>query len=67
MPYAVDVEVNCAPNGMIVGSPHVVKPSASAAWDDAVIKAFIKLETLPRDKDGSTHCPLVITVNQKHN
>jgi colicin import membrane protein len=65
IPYTVDVEVKCAPNGSIVGTPRVVKPSASNAWDDAVTKAFIKLETLPRDKDGSVHCPLIVTVNQK--
>lgn len=64
-PYIVDVEVKCAPNGMIIGTPRVTKPSANSAWDDAVIKAFLKLETLPRDKDGSVPCPLVIGVRQQ--
>ena len=64
-PYIVDVEVKCAPNGMIAGIPRVTKPSANSAWDDAVVKAFLKLETLPRDKDGSVPCPLVIGVRQQ--
>ena len=64
-PYIVDVEVQCAPNGTIIGTPRVSKPSANAAWDDAVVKAFIKLETLPRDKDGRVPCPLVIGVRQQ--
>jgi len=65
-PYIVDVEVQCAPNGTIIGTPRVSKPSANAAWDDAVVKAFIKLETLPRDKDGRVPCPLVIGVRQQN-
>ena len=64
-PYIVDVEVQCAPNGTIIGTPRISKPSANPAWDDAVVKAFIKLETLPRDKDGRVPCPLVIGVRQQ--
>ena len=64
-PYLVDIEVKCAPNGMITGTPRIAKPSANPAWDEAVVKAFIKLETLPRDKDGSVPCPLVIGVRQQ--
>ncbi len=64
-PYLVDVVVQCAPNGMITGTPRVAKPSANQAWDEAVVKAFIKLETLPRDKDGSVTCPLIIGVRQQ--
>jgi colicin import membrane protein len=64
-PYIVDVEVQCAPNGTIIGTPKISKPSANPAWDDAVVKAFIKLETLPRDKDGRVPCPLVIGVRQR--
>ena len=49
---AAEVEVRTAPDGSIVGTPRLVKSSGFKAWDDAVIKAILKTETLPKDVDG---------------
>jgi len=46
-----EVEVRAAPDGTIV-SRKVTKSSGSKSWDDAVLKAIDKTETLPRDVDG---------------
>ena len=54
-----DVEVRTGPDGTIV-SRKVIKSSGNKAWDDAVLKALDKTESLPRDVDGRTPSPLVI-------
>ena len=46
-----EVEVRAAPDGTIVGA-RIVKASGVKAWDDAVLKALEKTQTLPRDVDG---------------
>jgi colicin import membrane protein len=46
------VEVRVAPDGAIV-SRRLVHSSGVRAWDDAVLRAIDKTETLPRDVDGS--------------
>jgi colicin import membrane protein len=46
------LQIRLAPDGTIVGTPRLVKSSGSKAWDDAVIRAVVKTETLPRDVDG---------------
>lgn len=46
-----EVEVRAAPDGTIVGVK-VVRSSGFKSWDDAVVKALTKTETLPRDTDG---------------
>ena len=45
------VEVRCASDGTIT-SRKLVRSSGNAAWDDAVLRAIDKTETLPRDTDG---------------
>lgn len=45
------VEVRVAADGTITGR-RLVKSSGVAAWDDAVLRAIDKTETLPRDTDG---------------
>ena len=52
-PHAV-VQVRAAPDGTIVGTK-LVQPSGNKAWDDAVLRALEKTETLPRDVDGRVH------------
>ncbi|MEY2891190.1 MAG: cell envelope integrity protein TolA [Pseudomonadota bacterium] len=47
----VEVRVKLAPDGRILSST-VTKPSASKAWDDAVLRALERTEVLPRDEDG---------------
>jgi colicin import membrane protein len=49
-PEAV-IEVRLAPDGTIVGK-RVKKSSGLKSWDDAVLRALDKTETLPRDVDG---------------
>ena len=46
-----EVEVRSALDGTIT-SHRLVKSSGNKAWDDAVIKAIIRTETMPRDTDG---------------
>lgn len=46
-----EVELKLAPDGTIV-SRRISKPSGVKAWDDAVLRALDKTETLPRDTDG---------------
>ncbi|MEO6746663.1 MAG: cell envelope integrity protein TolA [Caldimonas sp.] len=45
------VEVRCATDGTIT-SRKLVRSSGNDAWDDAVLRAIDKTETLPRDTDG---------------
>jgi colicin import membrane protein len=56
---SAEVEVRMAPDGTIV-SRRVAKPSGVTSWDDAVLRALDKTETLPRDVDGRVHTPLII-------
>ena len=53
------VQVRAAPDGTIVGTK-LVQPSGNKAWDDAVLKAIDKTETLPRDTDGRVPPSLLI-------
>lgn len=54
-----EVEVRSAPDGTIM-SQRLAKPSGNKAWDDAVIKAIIRTETMPRDVDGRVPTPMII-------
>jgi colicin import membrane protein len=57
-PRAV-VEVRAAPDGTIVGKK-LIQSSGNRAWDDAVLRALEKTETLPRDVDGRVPSSLEI-------
>jgi colicin import membrane protein len=46
-----EVEVRLSPDGTIV-SKRLVRSSGNKAWDDAVLRALEKTESLPRDTDG---------------
>lgn len=48
---SAEVEVRTALDGTIM-SQRLVKSSGNKAWDDAVVKAIIRTETMPRDVDG---------------
>ena len=54
-----EVEVKLAPDGTIVGK-RLVQSSGNKAWDDAVLRALDKTETLPRDVDGRVPPSLTI-------
>lgn len=57
---SAEVEVRSAPDGTIVGT-RLAKSSGNKAWDEAVIKALIKTEVLPRDTDGRVPSPMIIS------
>lgn len=50
-PEAV-VSVRCSPTGRIL-SRRMVQPSGAPAWDDAVLRAIDRTETLPLNDDGT--------------
>ena len=55
-----EVELRLAPDGTILGTPRLIKSSGSKSWDDAVVRAVVKTETLPRDIDGRVPSSMVI-------
>jgi colicin import membrane protein len=55
-----EVEVRTSPDGTIVGRK-ILKSSGVKSWDEAVLKAIDKTETLPRDTDGRVPSALVIS------
>ena len=59
-----EVEVRTSPDGTIT-SRKLLKASGVPAWDEAVLKAIDKTETLPRDIDGRVPTPLVIIFRPK--
>lgn len=54
-----EVEVRAAPDGTILGR-RLVKSSGNKDWDEAVLRAIDRTETLPRDTDGRV--PSLITI-----
>ena len=61
---SAEVEVRTTPDGTIV-SQRLVKSSGNKAWDDAVIKAIIRTETMPRDVDGKVPTPMILEFRPK--
>ena len=59
-----EVEVRAAPDGTITGRT-LKTSSGNKAWDDAVLKAIDKTDTLPRDVDGRVPPVLVIGFRPK--
>jgi colicin import membrane protein len=59
-----EVEVRTSPDGTIVGRK-LLKSSGHKSWDEAVLKAIDKTETLPRDVDGLVPPVLVISFRPK--
>ena len=56
---SAEVEVRSSPTGTIM-SQRLVKSSGIMAWDEAVIKAIIRTETMPRDVDGRVPSPMIL-------
>lgn len=59
-----EVEVKMAPDGTII-SQRITKSSGVKAWDEAVLRALIRTEVLPRDLDGRVHSPLLMEFKPK--
>ena len=61
---SAEVEVRTAVDGTIM-SQRLVKSSGNKAWDDAVVKAIVKTETMPRDTDGRVPTPMILEFRPK--
>ncbi len=61
---AAKVEVRTAPDGTILGT-RIIASSGNAEWDQAVIRALEKTQSLPRDDNGRVPSPLEITFRPK--
>ena len=61
---SAEVEVRTALDGTIT-SQRLVKSSGNKAWDDAVVKAIVKTETMPRDADGRVPSPMILEFRPK--
>lgn len=58
------VEIKTAPDGTIVSS-RLLQSSGLKSWDDAVLNAILKTETLPKDIDGRVPSTLEIGFRPK--
>ncbi|TXT40092.1 MAG: colicin import membrane protein [Comamonadaceae bacterium] len=61
---SAEVEVRTSPDGTIL-PPKLLKSSGNSAWDNAVLKAIVKTEVLPRDTDGRVPPVLEISFRPK--
>ena len=61
---SAEVEVRSGLDGTIM-SQRLLKPSGNKAWDDAVIKAIIRTDTIPRDLDGRVPPLMIIEFRPK--
>ncbi|MDP3413119.1 MAG: cell envelope integrity protein TolA [Polaromonas sp.] len=59
-----EVEVRTTPDGTIL-PPRLLKSSGNKSWDDAVIKAIIRTETMPKDVDGRVPTPMILEFRPK--
>ena len=59
-----EVEVRTAVDGSII-SQRLIKSSGNKAWDEAVIKAIIRTETMPKDVDGRIPTPMILEFRPK--
>jgi len=51
---AVTIEVHLSPDGTILGTPRVLRPSGNAVWDAAAVAGIERTARLPRDPDLGT-------------
>ncbi|KRI01255.1 hypothetical protein AO057_09775 [Curvibacter sp. PAE-UM] len=61
---SAEVEVRTSPDGTIVGRK-LVKSSGIPNWDEAVLKAIDKTDTLPRNEEGIVPSPMTIIFRPK--
>ena len=59
-----EVEVRTTSDGTII-SQKLLKSSGNKAWDDAVLKAIVRTETMPRDVDGRIPTPMILEFRPK--
>lgn len=61
---SAEVEVRTSPDGTIVWRK-LVKSSGVPSWDEAVLKAIDKTDTLPRNEEGVVPSPMTIVFRPK--
>ena len=61
---SAEVEVRTALDGTVM-SQRLVKSSGNKAWDDAVVKAIIRTEVMPRDVDGRVPTLMILEFRPK--
>ncbi|MBI2744317.1 MAG: cell envelope integrity protein TolA [Burkholderiales bacterium] len=61
---SAEVEVRTSPDGTIVGRK-LLKSSGVPNWDEAVLKAIDKTDTLPRNEEGVVPSPMTIIFRPK--
>lgn len=61
---SAEVEVNVASDGTVI-SRRLIKSSGNSGWDNAVLKAIDKTETLPRDIDGKVPPRILISFSPR--
>ncbi len=61
---SAEVEVRTSPDGTIVGRK-LAKSSGVPNWDEAVLKAIDKTDTLPRNEEGVVPSPMTIIFRPK--
>lgn len=54
-----EVEVRTTLDGSI-SSQRLIKSSGNKAWDDAVMKAIVRTQSMPRDIDGRVPTPMIL-------
>ena len=59
-----EVEVRTGLDGSII-SQRLIKASGNKAWDEAVIKAIIRTNSMPRDVDGRVPSPMILEFRPK--
>lgn len=59
-----EIEVRSSSDGHILSS-RLTKSSGNKNWDDAVLKAIDKTETMPRDTDGTVPPTMILTLRPK--
>jgi colicin import membrane protein len=59
-----EVQIQVAPDGTILGR-RLTKSSGVPSWDEAVLRAIDKAESLPRDTDGRVQNPTLIVWGPK--
>ena len=58
------VEIKCTDDGKIIGV-RLAESSSNKAWDEAVLKAVVKSESIPIDSNGKTPNTLLISFRPK--
>ncbi len=48
----LEIIISILPDGTVASRPKVLRSSGNQQWDDAVVRAFEKAESLPRDSNG---------------